>query len=354
MRELLRLDLDAVDLRKGAMGLGAILAFGVFVAVFGKVGMVAALAALFVIAADQPGPPRSRGRGVLVMTLLGSLIALVGVWAGSDHALLSSVLTFVVVLAATLAAGLGPTLALRGMLLSVWAVVAISLAGETGSAVELAVAFAGGGLIASAILWLRLRTQPEPSLEELADEAARTIEQVVRSPLGWFALLRAFAVGVAMWLGAVLFPDHAIWAALTVILVLRPRVGEAIAAGLLRTVGTLLGVVVAEVLIWASAESSALVLAGFLLAAFGMTALQKVNYAVFVACLTALLVLSAQLVAGAGEAAAFDRLLATLLGAAIAFAAIALGRLILRWRVIRGAAGLEARADVPDRDRVPG
>jgi len=52
LRELLRLDRDAIDLHKGVTGLASILAFAIFVAVFGTIGMVAALATLFVIMAD--------------------------------------------------------------------------------------------------------------------------------------------------------------------------------------------------------------------------------------------------------------------------------------------------------------
>lgn len=337
LRQSLRLDLDAVELHKGVMGLGAILAFGIFVGIFGDVGMVAALAVLFVILADQPGTMRDHGTGVLIVTAAGTVIALVGVWAGAEHVLVSAALTFVVVLLATLAAGLGPAMVVRGMLLSVWAVLAISLAGETEKAFQLAIAFAGGGLIAAAIIWLRTRSLPEPSLEAEAVAAARTLEDVIRSPLGWFALLRAAAAGLAVWLGTLLFPDHTIWAALTVILVMKPRAGETMAVGLLRTAGTMIGVIVAEAFIALTNGDQAMAFIGFMLAAFAMAALQKVNYAVFVAGLTALLVLSDQLAFGTGEATATDRLFATLLGAAIAFVAIALGR-VLSGRPIAGGA----------------
>ena len=353
LRELLRLDLDAVDLHKGLTGLLSILAFGVFVAIFGDIGMVAALAVLFVIMADQPGPLRARGMGVLTMTVAGSVIALFGVWAGPEHLIAASILTFVVVALATLAAGLGAAYAVRGMLLAVWAVVAISLAGETETAVQLAVAFAGGGLIAAGIIWLRTRAQPAPSVEAEAQASERDLAAIARSPLGWFALLRAAAAGIAMWLGASFFPEHAIWAALTVILVMKPRAGETMASGLLRTIGTLLGVIAAEALIALSGGEAVIVLMGFLLAAFAMAALQKVNYAVFVACLTALLVLADQLASGTGEATATDRLLATLLGAAIAFLAIGIGRVLLGRPVASAEPDPRGEA-VPGDDPTPG
>jgi uncharacterized membrane protein YccC len=351
MRELLRLDRDAVDLRKGVTGLASLVAFGFFVALFGDIGLVAGLATVFVILADQPGPPRARGLSIAVMTVAGSLIGLIGVWAGPAHIAAAAALTFVVVAVATLAAGLGAAYALRGMLLTVWTVLAISLAGETEAALQLALAFAGGGLIAAGVIWLRSRIDPEPSLEGQATATARSVGEIIRSPLGWFALVRATAAAVAQWLGAALFPDHAIWASLTVILVMKPKAGETMATGLLRTIGTLLGVLGAEAVILVGGDQVLVLLIGFLLAAFGMAALQKVNYAVFVACLTAMLVLVDQLARGTGEATASDRLLATLLGAVLAFGGIGLGRLLL------GRPLITAQPDPPPaehEDQTPG
>jgi uncharacterized membrane protein YccC len=349
MRELLRLDLDAVDLRKGVTGLAFILSFAVFVGLFGDVGLVAGLATLFVILADHPGPPRDRGLGVLVMTVLGSLIALLGVWAGPLHPVFSASLTGLVVALSTLAAGLGASYALRGMLLSVWVVLAISLAGPTETAFQLALAFAAGGFIAAAVLWLRTRALPEPSVATEMETAARSAEEVIRSPLAWFALLRGGAAGLALWLGVILFPAHPVWAALAVILVLKPKAGDTLASGLLRSVGTVIGVILAEVVILVADSNDAVVAIGLLVFAFAMTALQKVNYAVFVACLTALLVLADQFARGSGEATAADRLLATLLGAAIAVGVIAIARLMLG-QPVTGTQTAPAASD----DGVPG
>jgi len=211
-------------------------------------------------------------------------------------------------------------------------------------------AFAGGGLIAAGVLWLQTRARPEPSIEAETTAAAHTVEEIIRSPLGWFALLRATAAGLALLLGGVLFPEHASWAALTVILVMKPKAGETVASGLLRTIGTLTGVIVAEAVILVSGGEAIVVTVGFMVFAFGMAALHKVNYAVFVACLTGVLVLSDQLASGTGESTASDRLLATLLGAAIAFIGIGLGRMLLGRPVIGG----EVDQPAEDEDQTPG
>lgn len=355
LRTLLTLDLDAIDLRKGVMGTVAVGIVVIFVAIFGTVGMTAGLAALFVIMADQPGSTRDRAVAVLLMTVFGALIALVAVWAGTSHVWVATLLTFVVTGVATLTSGFGPGAAVRGLLLSIWAIVALSFGGDMESAIELAVAFSVGGVIAAAIIWLRTRALPEPSIEVKAKAATRTLGDLARSPLGWFSLLRASAAALAMALGAVLFPDHAIWAALTVLLVMKPKAGETVAAGVLRTLGTLAGVVAAEVVLAISGGEDAIVIVGFLVAAFGMAAFKKVNYALFVLFLTALLVLSQDLIGESADTVAIDRLLATILGAVIAFIGLGIGRWILARRPASGSSGAGPINDDPgDSDTTPG
>jgi uncharacterized membrane protein YccC len=168
------------------------------------------------------------------------------------------------------------------------------------------------------------------SIEVEARAATRSLESIIHSPLGWFAVLRGGAVGIAVPLGAWLFPDHPVWAALTVLLVLRPAVGETVRVGVQRTLGTIAGVLLAEGMIILGDGSDVVLLAALLAAAFAMTALQSVNYAVFVLLLTAVLVLTQELLGLSAQATASDRLLATILGALIAFGGIAFAYLIQR------------------------
>lgn len=354
LRGLLRLDLGAFDVRAGLMASVAILLAIVLLIVFGTAGMTAGLAALFVIAADQPGALRPRTTGVLVMTIAGAAIAFVALSAGTEGLLVAVLLTFIVTAAGTLAAGAGRVAATRGLLLSIWAVVALSLGGEIEVAIQLTAAYVVGGLIAAAIIGLRSRALSEPPIEEQVEEASRAIGELVRSPLGWFSLVRAGAAAVAMVLGVLLFPAHPIWAALTVLIVMRPKAGEAAAIGVLRTIGTLLGILAAEVVALVAGGQDVVLFAGFIAAGFGMAAFAKVNYAVMVAFLTALLVLLSELVSDTGASAAIDRLLATVMGAVIAFVAIAFGRWILTRRASPDAAdGHEGVAAEPA-DETPG
>jgi ABC-type multidrug transport system fused ATPase/permease subunit len=353
-RRLLRLDLEAIDLRRGLSGL---LVLGIAVAivfVFGPPGVIAGLAALFVIMTDRPGPLRARGLAVVLMTGLGAVIGGLALWSGTENVWVATILTFGVAAAGTLVAGLGHSAAIRGLLLTIWAIVALSFGGDVDVAVQLTFAYIVGGLIAAAVVWLRVRADAGPSITEQVEVETRRFEHILRSPLGWFAVLRATAVALAMASGAILFPDHPIWAALTVAVVMRPKAGESVAIGVLRTIGTLVGVVVAEVVLALSGGEDVVILLGSLAAGFGAAALGRVNYAVSVGCLTALLVLASELVGASGQSAAVDRLAETILGAIIAFGAMAIGR----WLLARQAAAGEADPAVGrlsgQDDEVPG
>ncbi len=354
VRELLKLDLEAIDLKKGLTALVAIAIAIAIVVVFGTAGMAAGLAMLFTILADQPGPLRARALGVAVMTLGGSAIALVALWAGTELIWVALPLTFVATALGTLVAGYGPTAAVRGLLLVVWAVLALSLGGELDLAISLTVAFAVGGVIAALIIWLRARALPEPPMEEEVEVASQAFVELVRSPLGWFSLLRAAATTLALALGIAFFPAHPIWGALTVLIVLRPKAGETVAVGVLRTLGTLLGILVAEAVLVIAGSADAVLFLGLVVAGFGMGAFAKVNYAVMVAFLTALLVFASELLADAGERAAVDRLLATIMGAVLAFIALGIGRWVLTRRAGAKQAAGETAASPAQTDDVPG
>ena len=338
VRELLALDLAKVDLRRGALGLVAVVLAIIFIAAFGTVGMAAGLAALFAFAADAPGPTGDRVRGVLIMSVVGAAIAYVAVWAGVEHVWVAALLTFGITVVATLAAGYGHAAAIRGLLLSLWAVIALSFAGGDEPALEFSAAYLLGGVAAAAIMLVKTRLPGDVGGADAAappQSAPRALAEIVRSKLGVFALVRAVAVGLATVLGIEFFPDHPIWPALTVLIVLRAQPGEAFSIGALRTLGTLAGVLAAEAVISVANGASSVVVAAFLAAAFLMLALQKVNYAVFALFLTMVLVLSQELLGDDADAAASDRFLATLLGSAIAFLGIGIGL----WTVRRHGAG---------------
>jgi uncharacterized membrane protein YccC len=329
-RELLAVDLTKLDLRKGALGTVAVIIAATVVERFGLVGETAGLAALFVLATDHPGSTRDRLSGVVTLTMTGSVIAFLAILVGTDHAVAAGLLTFAVTAITTLVSGRGTTVAGRALVLSIWAVFALGFNGDTRTALELALAFVLGGAIATAALWIGSRGESHTAAEESVESEVRSVDDLIRSPLAAIALIRASAVAVGTVLGIFWYPDHPVWPALTVLLVMTSSPGQAIGAGLLRTFGTIIGVLAAEVVIEVFGDSEAALLVAFAIFAFGMFAFKNVAFWIYVFFLTGVLILIQALVGADADAAAIDRLTATILGAVIAFVGIAIGWLVVR------------------------
>lgn len=140
----------------------------------------------------------------------------------------------------------------------------------------------------------------------------RTRSHVIRAALAVPAcLLIARALGLANYY----------WAPMTALLVLKPGLYDTQSRGLQRLSGTLAGCLIAGgFALLVKAEKDAVLVAITLAAALSY-ALQKASYAVFTVAVTATVVLLLTLVAGAAIGTAEHRLVATLLGGAIALAA---------------------------------
>lgn len=317
-----RLDWSQVNLRGGLRTVTVIAGVSVVLILFGTLGITVGLAALFVMIADQPGSLGRRLLAVLSFTIIGSLLAFAGAWLGTSHPLIAALLMALIVYLATVAAALGKSIAVRGLLLAIWAVLALSLSGSVDRPVQLSLAFLVGGLLAGAVVWTYGLVRPTEESGEVRPPPISTLIDELGTPHGRFALIRGLAAGLATYLGVVLFPDFPVWAVIAALVILQEERGATFQIGLLRTAGTLLGVIVASAALFVIGGSEPLVVAAVLASGFAMMALQKVNYAVFTLFLTAMLVLALNVTGDDAVAAGVDRLLATLVGAAIAFAAI--------------------------------
>lgn len=318
-----KLDWSRINLRGGLTTVVVVIAVALILIVFGVLGIAVGVAALFVMIADQPGTLRYRVSGVLRFTLLGSLLAFGGAWAGTSHLLIASLLMFVIVYLATVAVALGKPAAVRGLLLAIWSVLALSLSGSVEAPLDLAGAFLVGGVLAGLVVLAHgLITDVGESADQPERRLIAGLVEQVRTPLGRFAVVRGAASGVATYLGILLFPDYPIWAVISVIVILREEREATVSVGVLRTVGTLLGVALTSLVLMAIGDSQTVVTIAFLAAGFLMMALQKVNYAVFTLFLTAMLVLALHVEGSDAVEGGLARFLATLLGAGIAFVAL--------------------------------
>ncbi len=317
-----RLDWSQVNLRGGVMSVGVIVGVAAVLILFGSLGITVGLAALFVMIGDQPGRLRNRLTVVFSFTVVGALLAFVGVWAGASHPLAATVLMVVIVYLATVAAALGKPAAVRGLLMAIWVVLALSLSGSVDAPAKLALAFLIGGLLAGVGVWVYGLLNPSEAWEEQRPPVISTLIDQVRAPLGLFALIRGLSAGLATYLGTVLFPDFPVWTVIAVLVILQQQREATLQIGLLRTVGTVLGVATASAVLVIIGDAERVVVSALLASGFGMIALQKVNYAVFTLFLTAMLVFSLHITGDDAIAGGIARLLATLVGAGIAFTAI--------------------------------
>jgi uncharacterized membrane protein YccC len=197
----------------------------------------------------------------------------------------------------------------------------ISLSRGVERPIELSLAFLGGGLLAGIGIAVRGWFADVDDEGDLLPPMSVVFAEM-RTPLGRFAVVRGLAAGVATYLGVLLFPEFPVWVVIAVLIILREERGATIDIGVLRTLGTLLGVAVASGVLVILGEYGLAVIAAFLFSGFAMIALQKVNYAVFSLFLTAMLVFALHVSGEDALEGGIARLLATLLGVAIAFGGI--------------------------------
>lgn len=347
MREVLKLDLDKLDLRAAITGTIALAIALVFVGVFGDAGLAAGVAALFVIAAGK-GQTRGPDAASFWLIMAGAVITvLVGYSAGSEVA--ASATLGAITLVATLAACWGHRYSSAGVFAVLWAVLVLTVGATPEDAAIMALAFALGGGIALASMWISSRIpsddlvpsdEPAPTGEKVArSDASRGDGQISPEPgssrpdvsrLVTFAILRAVIAGASIYIGYQLFPDHATWMALTFVIVVRPPAHQVIVTGVARTLGTLLGVLLGMLVAGITVGNTTAQLVAFAIVGFAMVAVQKVNYALSTLFMTAFILLSEQFLLAGVISNGWQRLLATLMGVGVGFLLIAVMRVLYR------------------------
>ncbi|WP_242107686.1 FUSC family protein [Luteimonas aquatica] len=138
------------------------------------------------------------------------------------------------------------------------------------------------------------------------------------------ALRSAVCVSIAAACERMLQIPHGVWIPMTAAIVLKPDFGGTMQFGVLRVVGTLIGLLIGTAVAHLAMDGVAMRLALMALLCFVFRLLVQVNYAVGVAMLTAMLVLLLSFEGIAPGEAVEMRILGTVLGSALALAAYAL------------------------------
>lgn len=327
-RELLAIERSGFNARAGVLGIAVLGVFALAMIFVGPVAMAAAIGALVVLSADPPPPGRAWAVALLPPLVGGAALTFLSVSIGGN-AVAGAVIGGIVALAATLQAGRGKKAGARGLIATMWVILAMTLYDSGVTALEYTVAFAVGGGAGAVVTWLRTRSDsPEGTgsddLEAGSGAApAPYLETQLLSPLGVLAVLRGIGIGLGIWIGFTYFPDHAAWVAITSVIVIRPPTHQAVVVGLQRSLGTGVGVIVAVALAGVVGQSSVGLAILFLATAFFMMSVREVNYALFAMLGAALVVFLQRIVQGGVAETALERLEATVIGVLVAFVVLA-------------------------------
>ena len=333
--DILRIDREQVRFRRAASGLVAMLAVVLFIGVGEDFVIAALMATLFVTAAGGDGTLAERLPGMVRFTILGSVLGGLAYWSADDAVVVALVVGLATYLG-TLAAAAGPTAERAGLYLTIWPLLALMMGSADTEPWIVTVAFLAGGALSIAVTAVRLhfagRDEPrqidEPDEQDMVAGEPLTrpgqLAAAVASPIGLFALLRAVAVAVGVVLGFWWFSSYPLWVAITVIVVVRPSSSQSVSMAVQRTLGTAIGVAIAVLLAQVFPRTDVAVAIALLVSAFFMIAFHNANYTLFAAFLTATLVFAQRLVQADAFEAGWERLLATAVGALIAFAVTAI------------------------------
>ena len=167
------------------------------------------------------------------------------------------------------------------------------------------------------MVWLMKRRIDTPTSASLAGEDVRVGDVALH------ALRAAICIGVALLASRAAHIVHEYWAPMMAMIVLKPGLRDTALRGVERIGGTILGIVIATAIIFATESPIARVVAAtvFAASAFG---LQQARYAVLATAITATVVLMIALAGSGVLGTDWDRLTATLIGGSVALAGAAI------------------------------
>ncbi|HLH90348.1 MAG TPA: FUSC family protein [Xanthobacteraceae bacterium] len=287
-------------------------------------GMAAAIGALALSRGWEEGAFRQRALGMAGSTVCGAA----AIAAGSGIAMLGGAALFLIpVLAAVVAliGGINRTAGLVAAQVILVAIIGSGMSDAAGKPIALAALFLLGAIWAAALalalafVFPARHAQHAPAAARrpaLADQVRHWRKSLGRWA-GWQYPARITACLVAAAGVSLLFPSrHTSWVSLTVAIVVRRQMSEAMARTIERALGTVAGVLLAMLLLlWPPPLPLLIGLVAVLGAARPL--LRAANYAAYAALMTPLIMLLLDLGQAPALATMIDRLLATGVGCAL-------------------------------------
>lgn len=334
VEHLVAIDHDKLNLRLATYAIFGGLTAVAVEAVIGVGALQVGIAAVLVAMVGREGTLRTRLVHMGVVTLVGGAFGFLS-YITAETAWQAALVLAVVSYVTGLAYGLGPAPGRAGYLVLLWALAVLIGESRAEDPPATAAAFLLGGAVAmvvvtvvSAIERRRGRDAPVPADDEsLAEPTSPTPDfgALVRSDIGIYCLVRAVLVIVAVLVGYWITTDglDPYWIAIVVLIVFLPDLQQTVFKGTQRGVGTLVGAIVATVILELTG-SDALVVVLMLIGTFGAVAFYSANYMIYAFFLTNAVLMYYWLDTDEALSGPPTRLLATIIGLALAFGGMGL------------------------------
>jgi hypothetical protein len=333
---LVALDRRQIDVTAGVVGVVVVALLAVAVVAWGPVAMAAVVGALVMLVADPPTAGRGRIAALAPLGAGGALVTLVAV-AVRTQPVLAALVVGAVAVVASLHAGRSRSAGTRGLVATIWVILAVTLPDSGARPIGYAAAFAAGAVVGAVVTLLRSRVRPEPaglSSDEAAGSGTPSPVDGAAAKAGLirFSLLSGIGLGVSVLVGFTWFPAHPAWVAITALLVMRPPMAEALVVGVQRSLGTAVGVLLAVAVSGIVGDNTAALVVLFLASAFLMMAVREANYALFAVFVTTLVIYLQRLVGAEAADSGVHRLIETVVGVLVAFVVLGVNEVIGRAR----------------------
>lgn len=320
-------DLKAFNWKLGLISLAFLTAIALLVSKLGNEGLALAMGILMSLLVLATSPKESRGWALTRFSILGAVATYLGV-AISGANLTMAIALGVVCFLASFGAGINPALAGVASMISIWMLMALTLLGDGISPGTRALYFLLGALIVAipVIIGDRRKGVQRGPFFPTIDSISRRMH-FGTDDFGYAVLFAAVGV-ITLIAGVFLTPDHPQWTASTALILMPAVGGGSIVKTVQRVVGTALGAFLVVAVMTVVDDRTMLigiaVVSGFLVAAT-----IKVNSTLFAVFLTSMIVAATGLSGVDIHSIGRERVIGTLVGAAVAVIGILAARYLL-------------------------
>lgn len=339
-RRALAIDGSKLRGKLAALTLGAIVVCVALEALIGVAFVQSAVAAVVVILTSGKGGLASRFASMAIVTAIGGAFGFLA-YVSAETAWQAALVLAIVSYVTGLAYGISHEAGTAGYLLLCWALAVQIGQSRDEYPAATAVAFLVGGVVAMALVGIvalvsRGRAFPpverRPEGAEVGDRVG--LGTLVRSDLGIWNLVRALLVVIAVLIGYALTTDlDPYWAAIVLLLVFLPDLGQTMFKALQRGTGTLVGALTATAAI-SVLDADAPILVVMVIGTFGAVAFYSANYLIYAFFLTNAVLTYYWLAVDHELSGPGIRLVDTVIGIGLAIGGVGLVTLVKRRRPV--------------------